>query len=720
MNNRRLTLLVAAFAAAGLTASAGGPALSNIVLTTDRTVDCTSHQTIAKGIWRDGMNDQQKSYAMWRFFISRNLHKEEAGGVEDSGNAAETLAKSGYALCGGWANRWANCMVDNGMTATMVGLSGHWIGGVQYWGDWHGYDIDMDDIYVKSNGIVANPGDVRRLKDADGKFVLREGAPVKSYPWYLGPDSIKGTASLYAQASIGAPVAKQEKRKWEYNLTLRPGQEIVWSWYGDPDVGFVCLSHLPDVRSKKSTKSLREYLEGSYDYYTEADGKPKWNWGNRRGGLPPNPLHSWNGVGGNGRLTMDLGADGFKNALAMASGSENVQVKDGKLTLADSAKPGFLTLDFKIPYAYGDAWLEKPLPAKGLTVELDGKKIYPDGAGVDDGARIRLFDLVRGHSGFVLKLSLDAGAAPLDQFKAIGAFHLVHTALPAVLKGKNQVSVRLADPTLLAANPLRVTYVYDQVSTDRKVMRIEKVLSFTATEARTQALDTGDQHWPLMREIRMTCGGPAPQAKAPTDERGELDWGAAPWEWVYCGVNFWNDFERGDRKGWQGRLTTTNTFGGSDFALDNSLMQADGTRQLKIIRFGAFLNRDTHFRCQVWVRNVSRLQLSTRNQDQDKNNYYKKEFTTLKDGAWQPLEVAMNELTNDQAAKVRDNWFLANLYIQVWPAEGKAEKDVEFMLDNTVCWDGQLKNDPLADPDAPQKALAVDPIWNAKPPQPAP
>ena len=289
-----------------------------------------------------------------------------------------------------------------------------------------------------------------------------------------------------------------------------------------------------------------------------------------------------------------------------------------------------------------------------------------------------------------------------------------------LLKGKNQVSIRLGDPSLLAGNPLHVTYVYDQMGGDRKIKRIEKVLSFASADARTQALDTGDQHWPLMREIRMRCGGPAPQPKPPTEEQGELDWAAAPWDWVYCGVNFWNDFERGDRKGWTGRLTTTNTYGGSDFALDNSLTQNDGARQLKIIRFGAFLNRDTHFRCQLWVKNVGRLQLSTRNQDQAKDNYYRKEFTAFKDGAWQPLEVAMNELINDQAAKIQNNWYLANLYIQVWPAEGKAEKDVEFMLDNTVCWDGELKNDPLTDPDAPQKALTEDPIWNAKPPTAAP
>jgi len=100
------------------------PCLSGIVLTTDRTIDCTSHQTIAKAVWHDGMNEQQKAYAMWRFFISRNMHKEIASPcIEDPGNASELLIKSAYSLCGDWATRWANCMADNGMQGGRVFMS---------------------------------------------------------------------------------------------------------------------------------------------------------------------------------------------------------------------------------------------------------------------------------------------------------------------------------------------------------------------------------------------------------------------------------------------------------------------------------------------------------------------------------------------------------------------------------------------------------------------
>jgi len=537
---------------------AGAGEVSGIVLTTDRTVDASSPETIAAGVCRPDRTPQQNAYRLWKFFIQRNRHKEKAPEI-DRGNPAELMNRTGYALCGTWANLWAEAATAAGFKATRVGLHGHWVGAVEYWGGWHTYDIDMLAVYAKANGIVAAPGEIRRLKDADGHYVLRNGPPVKSFPWYMGSDSIAGVAALYSNASVYKPY-KKRPWKWHYNLRLRPGAELTWSWYGDPEVGFVCITHLPNVRSKKTCKTLREYLEGDFDYYRQTEGKGKWSWGYRRGGLPGNPLSSWNGINGNGRLTCDLGKGGFKYALAMAESTENLKVESGKLTLADPAKDGSLVLDFSLPYPYGDAFLDKPLPAEGLKVELftprrKWREVWPRG-GVDDGKRIRLFDLVRGQSDVKMRLTLSAGAAPLDRFRAVGVFHHNFMVLPALLKGANAVSLRCADPAALTGNPIHVTYVYDQVTDDRKILRHEKVLTFTAGRL-TQSVDTGNKHWPLMREIRMVRGGEAPKAAAPTPETGELDWSTAPWEWAYYGVNFWNDFERGDRHGWRGSSTAT-------------------------------------------------------------------------------------------------------------------------------------------------------------------
>jgi len=711
-----LTLAICAFAAAG----EDSPVLRGIVLTTDRTVDATSDEAIGRCLFKPGMNEQQKAYVLWRFFIQRNRHKEKAR-LEDDGNAAELMTKTGYALCGTWAKHYASLAADLGLTATRVGLNGHWVAAVKYWGDWHAYDVDMLAIYVKPDGVVASPGEIRTLKDARGEYVLRRGPAVKSFPWYMASDSIEGTARLYSRTSLGAPLPPR-KPKWVYDLRLRAGMEISWSWYGDPDVGFVCITHLPNVRSKRKFKTLRGYLLSDWDYYRQQSGKPRWSWGYRRGGLPGNPLSSWNGINGNGRLTFDLGRDNFRYALGMMESSRNLQVAGGRLALKDASRPGWFVLNFRTPYPYGDAWIEKPLPAAGLKIELsaDGKsyrEVYPAG-GADDGRRIRLFDFVRGRSGFRLKATLSPGARPLEGFRAVGAFHHNYMVLPALLKGKNQVRLRLANPADLAAAPLHVTYVYDQVGDDRKIYRHERRLTFTPGRL-TAEVDTGSRHWPLMREIRIRCGGPAPARSepAPVLETGELDWSAAPWDWAYWGVNFWNDFERGDRHGWRGRLTTTNTSGGSDFALDNSLMSADGTRQLKLIRYGAFLNRDSKFRCRLYVDKVKSMRVYSRNQGD--MVYYEKTFTDLRQGVWQDFEFAFNDLAHpkDPTKKVRNGWFMANVYMVVTPADGARKKDVQLLVDDIICYDGVLKHDPFADPDAPKKALLEDPIWTAKPPR---
>src|SRR3954467_462683 len=68
--------------------------LTGIVLTTDRTVDSTSNESIIKGVIKEGMTEQQSAMALWRFFIQRNMHKETPP-VEEWGNAAELMTKYG-------------------------------------------------------------------------------------------------------------------------------------------------------------------------------------------------------------------------------------------------------------------------------------------------------------------------------------------------------------------------------------------------------------------------------------------------------------------------------------------------------------------------------------------------------------------------------------------------------------------------------------------------
>jgi hypothetical protein len=669
--------------------------LKGIKLTTDRTINTTSNEAIIKQIISPAMTPQQKAICIWDFFIKRGMHKEIAR-LTDYGNPAELMTKTSYGLCGNWGNYYAHLATAAGLTASTAHLKGHVVAAVKYWGKWHMYDADMWAIYPDTDGIVASPHEIRRDKNKDGTWKFREGPPVKSYPWYIGPDTLKGLSGLYGNSSINRPYTKKAW-KWKYDLKLRLGMDLVLSWYPDPDIGFVSLSHIPGVRNPRKPKKLKDYLEDDYDYYHKKAGKPKYSWGTRRGGLFPNPLQSWYGTGGNGRLTCDAGKGGFAFAKSMSSQWNNLKVENGNLTLEDP--------------------IEKPLPEKGLKIELskDGRsfrQVYPKG-GVDDGKRIRLFDLVRGVQGFQLKVTLEKGSAPLSRFKAVGVFRHSYSALPALLKGKNTVTLGIKNKEALDNTPLFATYVYDQVEDDRKVYRKQTTLSFKPDRL-SYPVDTGNRHWPLMREIRLKCGGDKPKDPGPVLEKEEFNWGAYPWPWGYWRVNYWNDFERGDFQGWRAKLTTKKTYAGSDFALDNNLMRKDGTRQLKMIFYMGILSRDTKFRCQLYVKNVKSLRFYCRNQADKK--YPEKTYTDLKDGQWQTFTSSFKDLAYPDGRKLTGKEFMFGVYMVVTPKEGCTTKDVEFYVDNFISYDGELKHDPFKDPNAHLRALAEDPVWNARPP----
>lgn len=741
----RPTWLVVALLLSFAPLFAGEPAgLKKVILSTDRTVDFSSEKSILRDVWEEGFTPQQKALALWRCIIQRNCHKQISP-MEDRGNMAELMTKYGYCMCGNWAYHSSRLFAAGDMESGRVGLKGHWVTWVKYWEGLHSLDFDMWAVYSKANGMICSPGEMRRLKE--NGMVMRETPSEKSYPWYIGADSIKGMASCYGRASPAKATGKATP-KWRGGINLRPGMEINFSYYPDPDIGFVSISHCPNygIKGHKPFTSLKEYLESDYNYYAIGLGgggvspkKEKWTWGYRRGGLTSAPLGAWPGVGGNGRVTFDLGKDGFKNALAMADDVTNLEVKDGKLALADAAKPGSLVLNFAHAYPFADGFIAKPLPEKGVKVEVSvGNKAprwqacYPTG-GQDDGKRIRLFPFFaskkmgklpkRGSPYFKLKLTLEANAQPLESFRAVGVFHHCFTVLPALVKGKNKVRIALDNADALDATPLVVTYVYDQLGDDRKIYRHEHPLLFSKDKLELEA-DTGEKHWPMPREIRYSVaekGAKAPEPKkAPIES--DLDYGAAPWYWCFYGVNYWNDFERGDLQGMRGTLITKNTYNGSDFSLDNSLMSRDGTRQLKFIRQGSVLARGTKFRAEIFVKNVKELVFLTR--DQADRKYYRKVTTGLKDGEWQTFKLAYKDLEHpdDATKKLPENHFCYSTYLYVRPAEGKEKKDVVFLIDNVINYDtaiegpdGELKFDPFKDPEAWKKARAADPVWNAKP-----
>ncbi len=301
-----------------------------------------------------------------------------------------------------------------------------------------------------------------------------------------------------------------------------------------------------------------------------------------------------------------------------------------------------------------------------------------------------------------LRVTLAAGSGlQLKPLRVIGVFHHNFTALPALLRGKNAITVHCQNEEILARHPLDVTYVYDQVNDQHRVMR--RTWRFRALPGKTtQSIDTGKKHWPLMRELRLRClvsphEPPAPPR--PAEEINEFtDWGSYPYSKAPQGVNYHQDFERGDLDGWIGKLVTSPTRRGSDFALDNILRRKDGTRELKVYRNIGGLNRKTRVHFAVYLKGVKSTGFMTqdrtdkdlnfdRKQGKDRRAWYEKFFSNLRQGQWNVLECGYDEL---KCPRYPDRPFPPNgrfsgWYITAFAADVVANKDVVFLLDDFIC-----------------------------------
>jgi len=680
--------------------------VADVRIVNDRTIDCSSVERIIGGVVSPTMSDRAKTEALWNFLRLRTFHKSPGHPTPEMANPVTILNLHGQMQCGPCGGMLAALAREAGLPADIARGQGHVITEVFYDNAWRMYDSDMHNYYVKADGSVAS------VHEIANDPALRFGPPHKSYPWFNGHDWLSGVASLYTpdesmpfdkpRPTDAAYVDSKRKNptwKYHYRLDLRPGMTVVWSWFPDPDIGYARVNYLPEDMAERAQRDQP---------WPDA----------MRGGLPTSPLPALPGFGANGRLMCDF-ADGWRALHSLGSNIQNLTVTDGLLHQIDPSKPGSFEVELALPYYFADGWIDNPLPASGLVIDCktEGKpwqRIWPDGG---EGKRLRLYDVLNCRFRATLRFTFEPGSElRVKPLRIVGVFHHNYTVLPALLPGATSVSVLCKNEAALAGHPLDVDYVYDQANDQRKVVR--RTARFRVLPGATRhTIDTGSKHWPLMREIRMTCllsADTPPQAAPPPSVVADYtDWGSYPYSKATPGVNYYQDFERGDRDGWQGKLVTHPTYRGSDFALDNSLATADGDRQLKVYRNMGVLNHDTHVRFAAYVSGVRAVELRTQDRTdtdlpglphdgstEDKPDaWYEILFSQLKQNEWNVLECGVDELRSPAypGRPLPPKGRLAGFYIRAMPADGVAEKDVVFVIDDFLCWDeGIMKKDPLA------------------------
>ena len=168
-----------------------------------------------------GMTDSEKARALWWQEVQHRFHLE--GDNDELLDPVKVFNVYGYNTCGNDSICLAGLWRKAGLKVAPARLVGHCVTQVFYDGAWHLMDGDMHSIYLlRDNETVAGEQDLVR----DHDLIRRTHTQ-----GILQPDRRAGDeweSSIYVFE--GKVTGDRNSASTAMNMTLRPGEAIVWRW----------------------------------------------------------------------------------------------------------------------------------------------------------------------------------------------------------------------------------------------------------------------------------------------------------------------------------------------------------------------------------------------------------------------------------------------------------------------------------------------------------
>jgi hypothetical protein len=169
-----------------------------------------------------GMSDADKAFALWFQEIQYRHHSP--GDNRELGDPVKVFNVYGYNTCGNDSISLATLWRHAGLKAAPARALGHCISQAFYDGGWHFYDGDMHCVYLlRDNQTVAGEQEIVRdhdlIKRTHSKGILFLDA------WWSEPEMC---AMYFFEGPVGGERGGQINTTM--NMTLRPGEALVWRW----------------------------------------------------------------------------------------------------------------------------------------------------------------------------------------------------------------------------------------------------------------------------------------------------------------------------------------------------------------------------------------------------------------------------------------------------------------------------------------------------------
>ena len=400
-------------------------------ITTDRTVDCSSLETIVAGVIKPDMTDEQKAIAMYDFYRLRVYHYRN---LPESRNIIKGINVLGNTLCGSQATVMKGLLATIGIKARVVSHPGHTFYEAFYDGKWHGYDT-MTNFYVFTRGEKRNVASFEELNKDPSliKDAVKEGRACE------GIVACGDRAANFSK-KIHVLNYKPLKNTWSpKDYTLRPGEQLVRSWWpkGRPLPGTYRTGKDPGPMhgcSFRDERNPRRLFQCWEPYGIKGMGKKRVSY-----------RHYFNGW-------MDYSPDlaAGPHAKALASGKELIipvkcpyYISGTALAFETDISDG--AVEVSVSINKGKTW-------RKVFSATESKEYHTSLGSTVIRARIGLHE-------YQLKFTLK-GDAQLKKFHLRTIFTHNAMASPHLMPGKNKVTVNVANARSLRGGQLTVIYRY--------------------------------------------------------------------------------------------------------------------------------------------------------------------------------------------------------------------------------------------------------------------
>jgi hypothetical protein len=338
--------------------------------------DLRSVSAIAAGALEPGMSDKEKAIALWWQEIQHRFHYE--GDNKELSSPVKVLNIYGHNTCGNDSICLAGLWKAAGLRVAPARLVGHCVTQVFYDGGWHLFDGDMHSLYLlRDNETIAGEQDLVR----DHDLIKRTHTQGILRPQGRAGDEWESSIYVFEGDVTGD---RNADKTTAMNLTLRPGEALVWRWgHTEPAKHFGSQRH----------KFVERICNGLWEYRPDFS-TPTWR-------------------------------KGVDSAEGIVSGDDGLQAEEGKT--------GVVTWTVRSPYVLVGGKLASEGSGAKFEISWDGKTWEGVGNDLDP-----FFPPV-GTARYVYHLRcLLSGMARLRSLRVVNDLQMAPLSLPEMGIGENQ------------------------------------------------------------------------------------------------------------------------------------------------------------------------------------------------------------------------------------------------------------------------------------------